>query len=348
MIARDRLGMEQTAQHTFLHALGHRPEQRIDGVVVEHTHRQDGLFGVVRHPVGGGEGNDDLAGAVAAERAGAGQAHQRPVAEPPQLALTQGDVRRQHRDDGALVLVGRDVGIQQALDGGACHYEVIEDGVVGEHQRTDGVLFPVQLHHTGGRADAALQAVAAHSPARAHSALGEIGAAVGQRGPHIFFRDVEAPDVVEAAVVALADHRVDAAGRLADVGVLIQHILHQRCLHSTYAEGIGEEDGRFQRPQLVDLDKAGGLAEAVDDMAGRHHFIVENIALMGQQRGHAGLDLALRQCAVAHRHARHIAYLVQRPAGQFAHPDAPALPFCFDSHKYPPCKNAPSSPDGEG
>ena len=69
MIACDRLGMEQTAQHTFLHALGHRPEQRIDGVVVEHTHRQDGLFGVVRHPVGGGEGNDDLAGAVATERA---------------------------------------------------------------------------------------------------------------------------------------------------------------------------------------------------------------------------------------------------------------------------------------
>ena len=26
----------------------------------------------------------------------------------------------------------------------------------------------------------------------------------------------------------------------------------------------------------------------------------------------------------------------------------PALPFCFDSHKYSPCKNAPSSPDGEG
>ena len=25
MMARDRLGMEQTAQHTFLHALGHRP-----------------------------------------------------------------------------------------------------------------------------------------------------------------------------------------------------------------------------------------------------------------------------------------------------------------------------------
>ena len=34
MMARDRLGMEQTAQYTFLHALGHRPEQRIDGVVV--------------------------------------------------------------------------------------------------------------------------------------------------------------------------------------------------------------------------------------------------------------------------------------------------------------------------
>ena len=249
------------------------------------------------------------------------------MAEPPQLALTEGDVRRQHRDDGAFVLVGRDAGVQQGLDGGACHHEVVEDSVIGEHQHTDGVGLPVQLHHTGSRADAALQAMAAHSPACAHRALGEVGAAVGQRSPHIFLGDMEAPDVVQAAVVALADHRVDAAGGLADVGVPVQHILHQRRLHRAHAEGVGEEDGRLQRAQLLDLDKAGGLAETVDDVAGRHHLIVENIPRMGQQGGDAGLDLAVRQRTVAYRNARHVTNLVQRAAGQLAHPDAPVLPF---------------------
>lgn len=131
-------------------------------------------------------------------------------------------------------------------------------------------------------------------------------------------------------------------------GVLIQHILHQRCLHSTYAEGIGEEDGRFQRPQLVDLDKSGGLSEAVDDMAGRHHFIVENIALMGQQRGHAGLDVAVPP--VCSDPPSRPAHRLSCPAARRAvcPPDARLFHFASIPISILLGKNAPSPPDGEG
>ena len=126
MVAGDGLGVEQAAQDAFLHTLGHRPEQRVDGIIVEHLHGQEGFVRVMRHPVGRGKGQNDLTRTVAAGTAGAGKPHQRPVAEPPQLALTQGDICCQHRDDGALVLMGRDAGFQQLVDGCARHDEVIE------------------------------------------------------------------------------------------------------------------------------------------------------------------------------------------------------------------------------
>ena len=116
MVAGDGLGVEQAAQDAFLHTLGHRPEQRVDSIIVEHLHGQEGFVRVMRHPVGRGKGQNDLTRTVAAGTAGAGKSHQRPMAEPPQLALTQGDICCQHRDDGALVFVGRDLLLQQLPD----------------------------------------------------------------------------------------------------------------------------------------------------------------------------------------------------------------------------------------
>ena len=323
MVAGNRLGVEQAAENAFLHALCHRPEQRVDGIIVEQGHGQQGFLRVMRHPVGGGEGDDDLAAAVAAVGAGAGKPHQRPAAQPPQLPLAQGDIRSQHRDDGAFILVGRDAVIQQGVDRRARHDEVIEGGVIGEHHCPDGVGLTVQLHQPGGRTDAAFQPVAAHSPPGAYGTLGKVWLAVGQCSEDVFFGDVKAPDVVQAAVVALADHRVHAAGGLADVGVFLQHILYQRGLCRAHAEGVGKQDRRFQRAQLVDLHKAGGLTKAVDDIAGCQHFFVEHVPLVRQQRRYARLHYAVCQGAVPYRHPRHIADLIPRTFGQRAHLKTP-------------------------
>ena len=261
------------------------------------------------------------------------------MAEPPELPLTERDVRGQHRDDGAFILVGRDVCLQQLLDGGTAHNEIIKHGMVGEDKGTNGIVFSIQLHHPGSRPDAALEAVAAHPPARAHSTLGKISLAVGQCVKNVLLGDMEAPDVVQTAVVALAHHRVHAARRLTDIRILGQHILDQRRLRRAHAEGVGKEDGRFQGAQLVDLNQAGGLAKAVDDMAGGQQLLVEDIPRVGQQGRHARLDIAVRQGAVAHGHAGHVADLIQRAVGQMADGQ---IPFCRDSHKdLPPRKPSP-------
>ena len=227
--------------------------------------------------------------------------------------------------------MGRDAVVQQRMDGLARHDEVVKQRVVGEHQCTDGVLLAVQLHHPGGRADAALEPVTAHSPPCAYSALGKVCLAVRQRSKDVLFGDMKSPDVVQAAVVALADHRVHAAGGLADIGVLCQHILHQCGLRCAHTEGVGKQNRRFQRAKLVDLYKAGGLAKAVDNMAGRQHLFVENISRVRQQRRYAGLHHTVCQRAVPHRHARHIADLIQRTFGQLAHLKTPFI--SRDAHR---------------
>ena len=227
--------------------------------------------------------------------------------------------------------MGRDAVVQQRMDGLARHDEVVKQRVVGEYQCTDGVLLAVQLHHPGGRADAALEPVTAHSPPCAYGALGKVCLAVRQRSKDVLFGDMKSPDVVQAAVVALADHRVHAAGGLADIGVLFQHILHQRGLRRAHTEGVGKQNRRFQRAKLVDLYKAGGLAKAVDNMAGRQHLFVENISRVRQQRRYAGLHHTVCQRAVPHRHARHIADLIQRTFGQLAHLKTPFI--SRDAHR---------------
>ena len=219
--------------------------------------------------------------------------------------------------------MGRDAVIQQRMDRRARHDEVIEQRVIGEHQCAHGVGFSVQFHHPGGGADAAFQPVAAHPPPGTYGTLGKICLAVCQRGKNVLLGHMKPPDVVQAAVVALADHRVHAAGGLADVGVFLQHILYQRGLRRAHAEGVGKQDGRFQRAQLVDLHKTGGLAKAVDDIAGRQHLFVEHVPLVRQQRRYARLHYAVCQGAVPYRHPRHIADLIPRTFGQRAHLKTP-------------------------
>ena len=116
-------------------------------------------------------------------------------------------------------------------------------------------------------------------------------------------------------------HGVHAAGRLADVGVALQHILYQSRFHRAHAEGVGKEDGGFQRAQLLDLHQTRGLAKAVDDMAGRQDLLVEEVALVRQQSRDAGLHAAVCQRTVPHRYPRHVADLIQRPVGQLADGD---------------------------
>ena len=334
--AGDGLGVQQRGEDALLHAFGRGPEKQVDPVLVDGLQGYNVPLRVVGDAVPGGKGDDDLPAAVAAVGAGAAQAHDGPAGHPAQLAAGEGSVGGQHRDDGPPVLVGRDAGGQPLPDGDARQDQIVKAGVVGQDQRPQMVGTAVQFQPAGGRPDAPFQPVAAHPAAGPHRALGKAGAAAGQGCPDVLPGDVEAPDVVKAAVVALAHHRVDAAGGLADVGAQRQHMAHQGVVHRAHAQGVGEQDGRLQSAQLLDLDKAGGLAKAVDDVGRRRHFFVKEIAGVGQKGGDAGLHLPVGEGAVAHRHPRHVADEVAGSVGQAAHGKAPA---CFNAHKnIPPGK----------
>ena len=98
-------------------------------------------------------------------------------------------------------------------------------------------------------------------------------------------------DVVETAVVALADQRVDSAGFDPDVLVLLQHIFHQRGGGGADAQSVGHDDRCLDGAQLLHLHQTHGLAEAVDNGRGRHDLVLEKISLVGEDGCDAGVHI---------------------------------------------------------
>ncbi len=70
---------------------------------------------------------------------------------------------------------------------------------------------------------------------------------------------------------------------LADIGVLFSIYFHQCGLRRAHTEGVGKQNRRFQRA-IVDLHKAGGLAKAVDNMAGRQQSFRGKYLVRQQRR----------------------------------------------------------------
>ena len=169
--------------------------------------------------------------------------------------------------------------------------EVARRAEVGHDQGAHGVGPAVRLHPPGGGADAPLEAQADHAGAAAHGPLLEVLPGVGQSLTDMLRADVEAPDVVEPAVVALGDQAVHRAGGDPDVRVPLQHVPGERLTGGAHAQGVGEEDGGLDGAQLLHLDEAHALAEAVDDRHPGHHLVPEAVAPVGQHGGDAGVDV---------------------------------------------------------
>jgi hypothetical protein len=187
---------------------------------------------------------------------------------------------------------------------------------VGHHQRAHGAGRPVQLHHPGGGADAPLQAQAAHAGAAAHGALLKGLPGGGDGLEDVLLPDVEALDVVEAAVVALCHQAVDRARVDSRAGVLLQHVPAQAGEGRAHAEGVGEEDGGLDGPQLLDLQNTCALAKAVDDRRRGHHLVQKQVPRVGQHRRDPGVHLPLLYRGVAHPHAGYVGNQIARSAGQ--------------------------------
>ena len=84
--------------------------------------------------------------------------------------------------------------------------------------------------------------------------------------------DMEAADVVEAAVVGLADQGVDLAHLF--VAGLAERVADHRVHRGADAERVGQDARRFDLTELVDLGLAGELAECLSDEHRPPHLVL--------------------------------------------------------------------------
>ena len=168
--------------------------------------------------IAGREGDEQVAAGVAARSAGTGEAQARSLGQALQLVGEQGGVGRDDDDDragagrrvrGRLAdpvrardLVDADLG----TDRHAVHAEPSALAVVGLDQDADRVTATVGRHHPRRRPDPALELVADHPRPATDVALRDRSAGRGvERRAEVLGAHVEAVDVVEQAVVRLAD-----------------------------------------------------------------------------------------------------------------------------------------------
>ena len=189
--------------------------------------------------------------------------------------------------------------------------------MVGQHQHAQREALSLDLHNPGGGANAALQIVADHALARAYISLGKIGRGAFNSGEYLFLSHRPVPDVIERAVVALADHRVHRLDGIAPGLCLAAHVLHHGVMDQAHVQGVGQGNGGLQGAQLPDLHQPRRFAEAVKHMAGRHHLLLKNIIRTGQDHRHAGFVPLAVHSTVAHPNA---GYIRNGVPGSWLHP----------------------------
>jgi hypothetical protein len=125
-------------------------------------------------------------------------------------------------------------------------------------------------------------------------------------------------DVVEEAIVALEDQRVDRRQAAPALGIGGDAVADLRDRHLRHRKRIRQRDRRLQHPEFGDLHQADALAEAVEHDGGGGHAVTKQVAAMRPHHRHAGLHRPLVQRAVAHGDAGDIGDGVAAPGRQAA------------------------------
>src|SRR5882724_1532707 len=156
-----------------LHGSG---ENGIELVVGQHFQVDDAVGGSSAG-VGGGEGNEDVAGAVAGNAAVAAKSERDAAREAFELLRDERRVRGNHDDDRAVVVVDergagvRIVGGNFPADGNAGNAQIIFRSVIALHQNSNRIAAFLFAQLAGRGADASFEAIANHSRAAADGAF---------------------------------------------------------------------------------------------------------------------------------------------------------------------------------
>ena len=120
--------------------------------------------------------------------------------------------------------------------------------------------------------------------------------------------------IVQPAVIALENQRVERRQITSELGNLRQRVADQRRADGSGGKGGGQGDRRFERAQFLHLHQPGTLAKAVDDRQPRRYLLQEKIAGLRQNDGDTALYASRVQRAMADGNAGNIVERIQRPA----------------------------------
>ena len=227
--------------------------------------------------IGGGEGEEDVSGAVAGVAAVAAEAERDLFRDALELRGDERGVGGDDDNDGAgvfTVAIGGMLGDFFA-DGNAGDAELVAASVVALDEDADGIASSFSVEDTGGGADAAFEFVADHAGAAADVAFFD-GAGVGdvEGVAGVFGVDVESVDVIEPAVPGFGD---DGEGPPVafHVGRAVFYFPgDDGVADDADAVGVGDHDGAVEEAGVVDPGGAGHFTVAVEGEPGGEDGVV--------------------------------------------------------------------------
>src|SRR5687768_8124051 len=311
-----RLRGDQRVDDRLLGRLDGREEQGRDELVVKQLDRTGARGGSVLDAEAGGRRERDrvIAAAVRCDAAGLGQSHEGALAKPPEVARVERGVGGDDDDARAVgvVYIVAERELPQCLaDGNAVDLERAAE--VALHERADRVSAQLGRQDAGGRADPAFESEA-HRPRPGADApfLDRAGPRITDGCLNMGSIDVPPADVVQPAVVRLTDERVHRSYRFVALGV--QRVVDERLDGRRDGERVRKDDRRLNRPQLVDLRRAGEFAESVADVNRARDLPLKQITLGRDDGGDTGADqVAFAQRRVAYLHASDVRNRVMAP-----------------------------------
>src|SRR5205085_2077447 len=129
------------------------------------------------------------------------------------------------------------------------------------------------------------------------------------------------PNVVERAVVRLADDDIDRADIF--IAGKREHEIDHGVGNARYVQRRGQHDWRLDLAELVDLRRPHQLAEAVSDEDCARYFVAKEIAAVWQDRRDAAAHVvAANECRLSDANAGDIRNGVERSGREDADRDA--------------------------
>src|SRR5262249_51564938 len=140
--------------------------------------------------------------------------------------------------------------------------------------------------------------------------------------PHLCFRGRPSPDITEPSRIGFGDQRVDRTHVL--VAGQRKQVSGGRVPRFPHAQGAGENNGRLELAQLVDLQSTSELAKCVSHYDRGRDLVAKEVARVREDGSDARVDRpVLADRHLTYANARYVGDRVERPRRQDAELHAP-------------------------